>query len=85
MKLSFEELKQRLAGCPEEGSFFRHYKTGDVYKVLGSAISEATQEPQVIYRPRGNASGVSFVRPLKEWDEPLAHEGRAVIRFERIR
>jgi hypothetical protein len=82
-KVPAAELRRRLQRCPEQGSEWRHYKGGD-YHVVGAAIAEATQEPQVVYRPRHIDPPLSFCRPLAEWHEEVEHEGRRVPRFRRL-
>jgi hypothetical protein len=57
-KVSDDGLKGRLGQCPPAGTFYRHYKCGGVYQVVGGAIHEATQQPLVVYRNQG--SGVTF-------------------------
>lgn len=79
-KKPFEELRNLLDTCPPFGSLWRHYKTGALYGVYGSAIAEATQEPMVIYMPL--EAGVMFTRPLREWNELVEWEGKMVPRFQ---
>lgn len=81
-KKTYRQLNRSLEDCPKKGSMWRHYKTQAIYCVLGSAIDENTQEPMVIYRPQMEA--IAFVRPLKEWNEPLAWNGKGYLRFERV-
>ena len=44
---------------------YRHYKNGDVYKVLGSVLHTETSETMVLYYAVGkrNSHGMAFVRP----------------------
>lgn len=62
-KVGEDELHRRMAGCPRVGSFWRHYKTGNVYAVVGCAIAESTLEPLVLYRHLR----ITFARPLSEF------------------
>lgn len=77
-KKTDKELQASLKGCPASGDKYAHYKSGDLYRVVGSAIAEATQEPLVLYRGK---SGIPFARPLREWDEMVEHGGKKVQRF----
>jgi carbon storage regulator len=78
-RLGEAELLRRLDGCPATGTFWRHYRTGGVYRVVGRAMLAATLEPLVIYRHV--ESGLTFARPLAEWLETVECEGRAAERF----
>jgi hypothetical protein len=80
-KLPDAELRDRLTACPEIGSLFRHYK-GGMYRVVGVAIAEATQEPLVIYMSA--ASELRFARPLSEWNELVEHDGCLMARFKAV-
>ncbi len=62
-KVSDAELGSRLEDCPPVGSRWRRYKGGR-YVVVGRAIREADQEPQVLYLAD---SGITFCRPASEW------------------
>jgi len=75
------ELAPLLAGCPEPGSRFRHYK-GGVYEVVGRCILEATREPCVVYRPAG--SELTWCRPLANWQEVIDVAGKPTARFQRL-
>jgi hypothetical protein len=61
---------------------YRHFKGGE-YEVLAIAKHSETQEPMVVYRPLYNESGW-WVRPLAMFLETVTHEGREVLRFERV-
>ncbi len=67
-KVSNDTLRDNLAMCPLPGGYWKHYKGGQ-YVVVGSAIREADQQPQVIYR--NLESGLTFCRPLAEWTEVI--------------
>lgn len=60
---------------------FRHYK-GGVYERMGVAIQESTGVRMVIYR---GGDGVVWARPKKEWNEFVAHKGKMVKRFSRLK
>lgn len=78
LKISYEELANKLKGCPQIGSLWRHYKGGR-YMVMANAILESTQEPAVVYRKIDTA--VSFTRPLAEWQENVDNNGFTQPRF----
>jgi len=64
---------------------WRHYK-GNFYWVLGIARHSETLEPMVVYRPiaPGASDEEFWVRPFSMWHETVLHEGREVVRFERV-
>lgn len=72
------DLLNALSGCPAPGSCWRHYK-GEFYYALTCAVRESDGEPLVIYRQLGDC--LAWCRPLREWEEPVQHEGRTVPRF----
>jgi len=78
-KRTDEDLLALLANCPKLGTVWVHYKTGNLYLVVGAAIAEATQEPLVIYHREVNS--LMFARPRREWDELVEWEGQMVPRF----
>jgi hypothetical protein len=63
------------------GGIYRHYKTGDLYRVEMIARHTETEERLVIYK--GNAFG-RWARPLEMFTEIVEHEGKQVPRFERV-
>lgn len=85
-KISEKQLQERLQACPQSATEWTHYKTGGTYLVVGRAISEATQEPLVLYRPLTGrpAPLLTFARPASEWEQVVEHEGRQVPRFRRV-
>ncbi len=60
---------------------YRHYK-GGLYELLAVAYHSETLEPMVVYRALYGAGDV-WVRPAVMWSEPIEHEGRVRLRFER--
>ncbi len=84
-KLTRGTLLARLRQGPQRNTYWRHYRTGDLYRVERCVIAEATQEVLVVYYPfRDRGSGLlHFARPLAEWTEVVEHEGRSVARFTR--
>lgn len=83
-KVPNEVLEQRMQQCPKSGTRWKHYKTGNVYVVMGSAILESTREALVLYRPETEVY-LTFARPLGEWDEEvsLIEGGRTIPRFSK--
>lgn len=82
-KKSDYELLVALGECPDAGTGWVHYKTGNLYWVHCAAICEATQEPMVVYHQQ--YSPIMFTRPLREWEQMVDHNGRKVARFTPIR
>lgn len=83
-RLSDDELTQKLveAGSQVEvGATYQHYK-GNLYRVTGLAILESNLEAAVVYQAQ-HGSGVSFVRPLSSWLEPVEVDGQTVSRFSK--
>lgn len=68
MKKTYEQLVFELGLVPEKKVIFRHYKTGDIYTIVGCCVREHDQEVCVLYSPTKHPN-VVFCRPLKEWDE----------------
>ena len=60
---------------------YRHYKGGE-YEVIGVARHSETLEPQVVYRPLYNATGL-WVRPYAMFVEDVEHQGLRQPRFAR--
>ncbi|HEX3081903.1 MAG TPA: DUF1653 domain-containing protein [Candidatus Saccharimonadia bacterium] len=84
-KLSPEQLTQALDEAARRvvvGARYRHYK-GSQYTVTGLALAEATQTVMVVYRAE-YADRWTFVRPLDNWLETVAVDGRSVKRFARV-
>ena len=75
--------------APKPDEVFRHYK-GDLYKIVGVALNSwnaqaGKDEWIVVYEPMyEGAAAQLFTRPLIEWSEMVAWEGRQVYRFEKI-
>lgn len=72
-----------LAGAPQEGEVYTHYK-GDTYKVVGCALTSADQWV-VVYEPlyKGAPSKL-FTRPVEEWSEEVEWQGARVLRFTKV-
>jgi hypothetical protein len=69
--------------APQPGEVYRHYK-GDNYKVLGVALN-SDDTWQVVYEAMyDNPAAKLFTRPLREWREIVAWEGREVERFTKV-
>ncbi len=61
---------------------YRHYK-GNEYRLLDIARHSETLEPLVVYQPLYAGTSL-WVRPAGMWNEMVEHQGRTVLRFERI-
>lgn len=68
---------------------WRHYK-GNYYWVHGVAYHSETLEPMVVYRRMDeDADGWSskyplWTRPFSMWHETVEHDGKEVVRFEKV-
>lgn len=65
-----------------KNGIYRHFK-GNLYEVVNVAIHSETKEVMVIYRPLSNPT-VLWVRPAFMWNEEILHEGKYVLRFQKI-
>lgn len=67
---------------------FRHYKTGQLYEVLGEAIHSETYETMVVYKALYHCEKFGnnqiWVRPKKMFLENVIHDGQTVPRFQRV-
>jgi len=71
---------------------YRHYKNGDVYKVLGSVLHTETGEAMILYHAvnpdekarERNPHGMAFVRPSEMFIGNVEHQGIQVPRFQRL-
>lgn len=52
------------------GALLRHYK-GGLYRVTGLCLIEATKETGVLYEPQQGDARVTWLRPLKEFSDPI--------------
>lgn len=69
--------------APQKGETYRHYK-GDLYRVVLLAEHSNDDEWMVVYEPMyENPDAPFFTRPLREWGEVVAWEGRECKRFTR--
>jgi hypothetical protein len=62
-------------------AYFKHYKTGKIYRLIGFARHSETEEELVIYE---SSTGGMWARPKKMFFETVQHEGREVPRFEKV-
>jgi len=84
--ISEHELAQKLAAAARQvkaGGRYQHYK-GRYYRVLNLVINEADEAVGVVYQDQ-YGDQLKFVRPLSEWLETVALDGRQVPRFELIK
>lgn len=67
--------------------YYHHYK-GATYLVMGVGKHTETGEEMVVYWPadfkRFNQPKSFHIRPLKMFEELVAHEGKVVPRFTRL-
>ena len=65
--------------------FYKHFKKGDIVKVLGTAKHSETLEDLVVYDHLGNnALSDLWVRPLAMFLEDVEVDGKMVKRFEYV-
>lgn len=70
------------------GATYRHSKRGTCYLVQSVGTLEATGKPHVVYRAL--TDGQVWIRPVKEWDEPIefrvegGQQTHVVPRFEQV-
>jgi len=84
-KLTEAELQDRLdyaTSMIQIGKRYRHYK-GNLYKVMALAITEATNEPAVIYKALYGKE-IQFIRPVSDWVMAVRWEGETVPRFDLV-
>ena len=72
---------------PIIGDEYKHWKTGDIYRVKGIATHTETEERLVVYvRAMGGDVGPTWARPLSSWNKPVETvEGGSITRFEHYR
>ena len=61
---------------------YTHYKRGGKYKVVAIAKHHETTEDWVVYKSEG--SGETYVRPRREFEEVVDHDGARVTRFRKL-
>lgn len=85
--ISETELTERLKKAAIQvgvGAFYTHYKNPDQhYKVLSIVISEANDEPCVIYEAQ-YGDHIAFVRPVASWLEEIEWNNKSVKRFTKV-
>jgi len=68
----------------ELGALYAHYKNPDLlYKIVGFAILEASDEPAVLYQGQYGAN-ITFARALSIWLEQVPWQGKMVPRFTKM-
>jgi hypothetical protein len=72
-------------GQPRPG-VYRHYKSGDLYQVLGTVLHTETSQLMVLYHAlqpsERNPHGLPFVRPSDMFMGTVEHDGQQVARFQ---
>jgi hypothetical protein len=62
--------------------FYRHYKTQNVYQVIGVGKHSETLEDYVIYKPMYAGSTADFwLRPKQMFEQAVEFAGKKVKRF----
>jgi len=71
------------ADAPRAGEVYRHYKKGDLYKVVDLAL-HSSDEWVVVYQAQyKNPAAKFFTRPLREWAEVVERQGQRMPRFSK--
>ena len=81
--LSWGELERRQAQAATVlplGKKIEHYKTRDIYQIIGHCIIEKSDEVGILYSAVGH-SEVTFMRPWLEFFELVELDGAQVERF----
>ena len=69
---------------PKAGEVWRHYKKGDLYKIVDIALN-SDDEWSVVYAPMyEGAVARLFTRPVAQWREAVEWQGSNVERFTRV-
>ena len=68
-------------GAPGKGEVYKHYKKGDLYKVVDLALHSNDDEWMVVYEPMYKSPYKLFTRPLREWGEIVEWQGQKLVRF----
>jgi hypothetical protein len=67
---------------------YRHYRTGNLYEVIGIACHSETNEEMVIYKSLypcdGSGNNQIWARPKKMFMEHIVYNGYIVPRFNRV-
>ena len=63
--------------------YYRHFRNGQLYRLLSFATIEATSEEAVVYQAMYGDNRV-WIRPKTNFFESVQHEGRIVPRFQPV-
>jgi len=63
--------------------YYRHFRNGQLYRLLSFATIEATGEEAVVYQAMYGDNRV-WIRPKTNFFESVLHEGRMVPRFQPV-
>jgi len=63
--------------------YYRHFRNGQLYRLLSFATIEATGEEAVVYQAMYGDNRV-WIRPKTSFFESVLHEGRMVPRFQPV-
>ncbi len=70
---------------PKVGEYYKHFKTGNLYKILAIGKSSENLEEMIVYEAQyENPESQVWVRPLKNFIEDVDWQGSRVKRFERV-
>ncbi len=69
----------------EAGQFYKHFKTGKLYKILAVGKNSETLEPMVVYEAQyDNPESKVWIRPLAMFDQEVERDGKKFRRFEQV-
>ena len=69
------------------GGIYRHFRSGDNYRILGLGLTESNEAPAVIYQRLDDPNKITWVRPLhgdSGWLTPAVRDGLEVARFQLV-
>lgn len=83
---SYDELQTSLRQAGEivpVEALYKHYSTGNMYRVIGHIILKKTDEVMVVYEPIERPE-ISWATSMVEFTEVITTDGRIEPRFQRL-
>ena len=63
---------------------YKHYKKGDLYQVVGTALHSETREPLVVYVALRKGADQLLAMPRQMFNDEVEVDGKIVPRFKPI-
>ena len=82
-ELQLQEKINKVKKQIQIGGIYRHYKSGELYRVLDLGIMEGTDKVGVIYEAQ-NGEKIVWVRDFDTFNEKVLYEGKEVSRFQLV-